>query len=131
MLAFEVGPGCIQAIYERYRELHPQLLVNKYKEGVHSYDAEADILEVFAYYQGEKGTSPADEGTILRFIEAKDLNDKVCKLPGMKAVSAKFHTSCSSAYFDHWVSNGKSRYLRQLQLSSSIHLSSWQCLKQC
>ena len=114
VLAFEVGSGCIQAIYERYHDLHPQLLVDKYREGVKSYDSDVDILEVFAYYKGEKGTSPADEGTILRFIETKGLRNSVCKLPGIKSVPAKFHPSCSSAYFDHWVSNGKCHRLEKL-----------------
>jgi hypothetical protein len=110
VLAFEVGSGCLQDIYRRYHDLHPQLLVDRYKEGIKSYDTEADVVEVFAYYKGEKGISLPDEGTILRFMETKKSSqDKVCKLPGILSVPAKFHASCSSAYFDHWVSNVFSR----------------------
>ena len=107
VLAFQVGSGCLNEIYQRYHDLHPDLLIDCYKEGVKSYETGDDILEVFAYYKGEKSTSPADEGTILRFIETNGSRDKVCKLPGIKSVPAKFHHSCSSAYFDHWVSNGE------------------------
>ena len=108
VLAFEVGSDCLNNIYQRYHTLHSQLLVDGFKCGVKSYDEEADILEVYAYYQGDKGVSPADEGTILRFIEAKETSkNKVYKLPGIVTIPAKFHPTCSSAYFDHWVSNGE------------------------
>jgi hypothetical protein len=39
-----------------------------------------NILEVFAYYQGEKKTSDEDRGTVLRFIELTHENVHV--LPG-------------------------------------------------
>ena len=108
VLAFEVGPGCLQQIYLRYKTLHPQLIVEKYVEEVQSYEGEASILEVYAYYTGDKSISPADEGTILRFMETDTFcNDALCKLPGIVSTPAKFHLSCASAYFDHWVSNGK------------------------
>ena len=107
VLAFEVGTGCLQKIYERYRDLHPRLLVDKYQRDVRSYPPEADVLEAFAYYEGEQNSSSADEGTVLRFIEAKYSDDELCKLPGIIPMPAKFHQSCSTAYFDHWVSNGE------------------------
>lgn len=123
VLAFEVGSGCLQDIYRRYHDLHPQLLVDRYKEGIKSYDTEADVLEVFAYYKGEKGISLPDEGTILRFMETKESSqDKVCKLPGILSVPAKFHASCSSAYFDHWVSNGECNRLCHLYSTNKLNI---------
>eukprot|EP00804_Cyclotella_cryptica_P005646 CCRYP_000041-RA/>CCRYP_000041-RA protein AED:0.08 eAED:0.08 QI:234/1/1/1/1/0.87/8/1429/370 len=110
VLAFEVGPGCLQEIHQRYSQLHPQLLVDQYKDGVQTYENEVSVLEVFAYYTGDKGVSSPDEGTILRFLEGNDLDaEERCKLPGMVSVPAKFHHSSHPAYFDHWVSNVFSR----------------------
>ena len=117
VLAFEVGTGCLKKIYQRYHDLHPQLLVDKYQRGVRSYAPEADVLEAFAYYEGEQHSSSTDEGTVLRFIETADSDRKVCKLPGIISMAAKFHPSCSTAYFDHWVSNVFSRtgFLKTLE----------------
>lgn len=130
VLAFEVGRNCINDIYHRYHTLHPQLLVDGFQDGVKSYEEEADVLEVYAYYQGEKGVSPADEGTILRFIEPKESRkNKVCKLPGIVTLPAKFHPTSSSAYFDHWVSNGEvakgftTLYDRMLDTTSCLNIS--------
>lgn len=108
MLAFEVGSGCLGQIYKRYSDLHPNLLPNEYKQGVKKYDNEACMFEVFAYYQGEENVSSADEGTRLRFVEPIQPRFGKCVLPGMCSVDATFQDSCQPAYFDHWVSNGKS-----------------------
>ena len=114
VLAFEVGPGCLDQIFSRYSKLHPSLLSDEYKEGVKVYDNEAKILEVYAYYQGEKHVSnAADEGTKLRFVEPMDgvSSSKKYKLPGIASVPAEFR-SCHPAYFDHWVSNGRRTILQ-------------------
>ena len=66
------------------------------------------MFEVFAYYQGEENVLTADEGTRLRFVEPIKPSVGKCVLPGMCSVDATFQDSCQPAYFDHWVSNGKS-----------------------
>ena len=66
------------------------------------------MFEVFAYYRGEENVLTADEGTRLRFVEPIKPNFCKCVLPGMCSVDATFQDSCQPAYFDHWVSNGKS-----------------------
>jgi hypothetical protein len=114
VLAFEVGNHCLEGIFNRYAELHPELLPKEFKSGPVEYNKESRILEVFAYYKGEKGTSPADEGTMLRFIEpilveyVEPSAKKACKLPGIVPVEASF-SHCHPAFFDHWVSNVISR----------------------
>ncbi len=110
VLAFEVGKGCIEEVFKRYSRMHPFLLPEEYKVGPRVYNDEVMVLEVFAYYKGEKQVSGADEGTRLRFLETIGDGSNLqgsCKLPGVAPVHAKFHSSCHSAYFDHWVSNGK------------------------
>ena len=109
VLAFEVGHNCLEEIFRRYSDLHPNLLPKEYKKGIRPYEKEAKVLEVFAYYREEKSISPADEGTLLRFIEPIE-SESSCKLPGIVPIHAKFHSSCCPAYFDHWVSNGKRGY---------------------
>ena len=44
-------------------------------------------FQVFAYYQGETGSSDADPGTLLRFVEEKD-GSKFWVLPGIQPVEA-------------------------------------------
>mmetsp|Transcript_11403 Transcript_11403/g.21044 ORF Transcript_11403/g.21044 Transcript_11403/m.21044 type:complete len:703 (-) Transcript_11403:90-2198(-) len=107
VLAFEVGPDCLDQIFRRYSELHPNLLPSEYKQGVKVYENEANVFEVFAYYKGEQTVSIADQGTKLRFVEpvnSKSGSNGRCKLPGIISLPAEFH-SCHPAYFDHWVSN--------------------------
>ena len=97
-------------IFRRYSDLHPNLLPSEYKHGVKVYENEANVFEVFAYYKGEQTISVADEGTKLRFVEPVNSKSGLhgrCKLPGIISLPAEFH-SCHPAYFDHWVSNGKS-----------------------
>lgn len=68
------------------------------------------MYEVYAYYKGEKNALIADEGTRLRFVESASVESRLdgnCSLPGITLVDAEFHSS-HPAYFDHWVSNGKS-----------------------
>jgi hypothetical protein len=115
VLAFEVGHQCLEGIFRRYAEKHPELVPKEFKNGPVEYNNEARILEVFAYYKGERGMSPADEGTMLRFIEpiiVKDMEssaaNNTCKLPGIVPVDASF-SHCHPAFFDHWVSNVISR----------------------
>ena len=73
----------------------------------------AKILEVYAYYQGEKFVTDADRGTVLRFIESTPLSTKQegtgCKLPGLLPVHATFDGAFLPCYCDHWVSNVVSR----------------------
>ena len=86
------------------------------------------VLEVFAYYRGEKG-GEADHGTRLRFVQTvpgsgtggevgdgngdndgdndNDGEGRFCALPGLEPVHAVFDSTCLPAYFDHWVSNGE------------------------
>lgn len=95
-------------ISNRYSELHPNLVPTEYKEVAKVYDNEARVLEVYAYYEGDKNVSNADEGTRLRFVEPIDTNTHQsnckCILPGISSLSAEFGSS-QPAYFDHWVSN--------------------------
>jgi hypothetical protein len=109
VMAFEVGHQCLEGIFHRYDEKHPELVPKEFKNGPVEYDTEARIFEVFAYYKGERGMSPADEGTMLRFIEPIKSNaTNTCKLPGIVPVNASF-SQCHPAFFDHWVSNVISR----------------------
>ena len=105
VLAFEVGTGFLDMIFGRYAELHPNLLPTEYKHGAVLYEHEARMFEVFAYYQGDKRISSADEGTRLRFLESVTETSCYCIIPGIANVEAEF-VSCHPAYFDHWVSNG-------------------------
>ncbi|CAJ1397729.1 unnamed protein product [Effrenium voratum] len=104
VLGFKVKPGELDGICKRYAEKHPKLL----REGMPKEYPGAKILEVFAYYQGETGTSDQDPGTVLRFVEgAEDADFWV--LPGLKPTAAAFDSSAVPAYCDHWVSNVVSR----------------------
>jgi len=106
VLGFTVAPGSFDRLLAKYTELHPKLVLpdmpKQYKG--------ARILEVYAYYLGEKCTSDADRGTVLRFVE-------VCEgsaadfwvLPGVGKVDATFEATSLPAYCDHWVSNVVSR----------------------
>ena len=123
-------------MYQRYLTLHPKLLVGDYVNGVQSYKNEDDgsstivckILEVYSYYQNDKG-GDVDKGTKLRFIQRIDLNsgdgsgsgsgdgdiirngdNHYHSLPGILPIDATFDETCMSAYCDHWVSNGKYLY---------------------
>mmetsp|Transcript_25408 Transcript_25408/g.48640 ORF Transcript_25408/g.48640 Transcript_25408/m.48640 type:complete len:672 (+) Transcript_25408:64-2079(+) len=108
VLGFLVSAGGIDMIRARYAELHPKLIM---PDSPHSYPG-AKVLEVFAYYMGEKLETDADTGTMLRFIEVLDEKSDasdVWVLPGIKRISAVFDGFSQPAYCDHWVSNVFSR----------------------
>ena len=64
-LGFQVGQGDLDQIAAQYRAKHPKLLVH---EGILEYPEQGfRIFEVFAYYQGKKLSSKADQGTVIRF----------------------------------------------------------------
>ena len=112
VLGFEVAAGELDVVLERYRRLHPKLLVDG---AVHSYEdaaGRARVLDVFAYYTGEKTESDADTGTTIRFVERTSSAagaPSAPALPGMVAVEASFPAGVLPAYCDHWVSNVRSR----------------------
>jgi len=65
VLGFAVSAGGVDAIRAKYAELHPKLLL---PDTPTTYPG-AKVLEVFAYYTGEKLTTDADPGTMIRFVE--------------------------------------------------------------
>mmetsp|Transcript_15957 Transcript_15957/g.49642 ORF Transcript_15957/g.49642 Transcript_15957/m.49642 type:complete len:724 (+) Transcript_15957:73-2244(+) len=105
VLGFLVPAGGVEKIRARYAELHPKLLL----PGTPCSYQGAKVLEVFAYYRGEKGISDADPGTVLRFVELEGDGSSHWVLPGVKRVEAAFDGVSASAYCDHWVSNVVSR----------------------
>jgi len=105
VLGFQVKPGQLDSIVAKYAEKHPKLLpagMPKEYDGVR-------ILEVYAYYQGEKCSSDADCGTMLRFVETSKKDADFWVLPGIRKVPATFDPTGLAAYCDHWVSNVVSR----------------------
>jgi len=107
VLGFLVSAGGIDTIRAKYAELHPKLII---PGSPHSYLG-AKVLEVFAYYTGEKLETDADTGTMLRFIEVleEDAASDIWVLPGIEKISAVFDGISQPAYCDHWVSNVFSR----------------------
>ena len=105
-MAFEVGTDALQLIHRRYSKLHPNLLPIEYENGSVSYDGEARVLEVFAYYEGDKRDGVVDAGTRLRFLATCRSGGAGGALPGIVSVNAEFG-DVRPAYFDHWVSNGE------------------------
>lgn len=114
VLAFEVTDGNIDALYDRYKSMHPELIVPDYKNGALLYDEhghEVKMLEVYSYYKNEKG-GMIDCGTKLRFYQTNRSSEVITNkspLPGLESVEAKFDSTCMAAYCDHWVSNVISR----------------------
>jgi hypothetical protein len=108
VLAFEATPGSLETIYQRYKEMHPKLLL---PTPIFQYEGGTKVLEVFAFYLGEKCQSEPDVGTKLRFIESSSSSSAStrasCVLPGLQHINAEFDDSSQPAYCDHWVSNGK------------------------
>eukprot|EP00041_Stephanoeca_diplocostata_P023835 m.593724 g.593724 ORF g.593724 m.593724 type:complete len:174 (+) comp22394_c0_seq3:624-1145(+) len=103
VLAFEVTQGGVNAVAEKYQQLHPDLVVAP----VHEYDSHK-IFEVYAYYKGDVRASEADKGTILRFVEQTSNCTEF--LPGLSMVAdVQFPENARPLYFDHWVSNVVSR----------------------
>ena len=109
VLAFNVSEK-LERIRDRYAALHPKLLILGSADIVEYNEDGYKVFEVYAYYKGEKFTSQADCGTILRFVEKSqtDVNSLI-PLPGLKAIDAKFNQMSQAAYCDHWVSNVVSR----------------------
>jgi len=101
-LGFEVSKGDVDKIRANYAELHPKLLVS---DAPRQY-GDTRVLEVYAYYKGEKLVSDADKGTVLRFVEQ---GEDMYVLPGVEKVEASFDSSTVPLYCDHWVSNVNSR----------------------
>jgi len=104
VLGFSVASGGLENIFQNYKALHPKLLHDAQPRELDG----AKVLEVYAYYKGEKSVSDADEGTLLRFVEEQD-SSKFWVLPGVKQVDATFDEHSAPAYCDHWVSNVISR----------------------
>eukprot|EP00929_Paragymnodinium_shiwhaense_P003041 TRINITY_DN103432_c0_g1_i1.p1 TRINITY_DN103432_c0_g1~~TRINITY_DN103432_c0_g1_i1.p1 ORF type:complete len:732 (-),score=93.24 TRINITY_DN103432_c0_g1_i1:11-2206(-) len=105
VLGFDVSPGGVAAIHRRYEELHPKLIASETVDE----SSGTKVLEVYAYYTGDVGTSAADEGTLLRFVERPSSDTEHYILPGLTRVDADFDGVSQPAYCDHWVSNVVSR----------------------
>merc|ERR1712061_99664 len=106
VLGFAVTSGSVEAIRAKYAELHPKLLLPNMPI---TYGG-MKVLEVYAYYTGEKCTTDADTGTMIHFVEVcDDGKTDLCVLPGLPRVEAKYDGASQSAYCDHWVSNVVSR----------------------
>ena len=116
MLGFELEAGQLDLVLARYDALHPELIVAP----PHHYPDGTRVLDVFAYYRGEKGDGDgADPGTVLRFLERGEAGEggeggeggTACSplLPGLEPVAAIFAPAVLPAYCDHWVSNVVSR----------------------
>jgi hypothetical protein len=112
VLAFNVNN--IRTLHDKYLQLHPTL-IDSFTEDAQN---NALVLEVFAYYHKRDSNTPDNEarqvdmGTILRFVEFKDQDNKTtdpilrsCMLFGMDYCQAIFDDSSMPAYCDHWVSN--------------------------
>lgn len=108
VLGFAVSSGGVDAIRAKYAELHPKLLI---PGNPNSYPG-TRVLEVYAYYQGEKLVTDADKGTVLRFVEIVEdplESYELWVLPGIHKIHAEFDGISQPAYCDHWVSNVFSR----------------------
>ena len=116
VLGFEVALGDLDKVLERYRRLHPKLLVDG---EAHAYESggAVRVLDVFAFYAGSKGESAADVGTCIRFVERASNDHADMPLPGLQGLPAAFPPDVLPAYCDHWVSNVRSRvgFLETLQ----------------
>ena len=134
VLAFEVAPGSLQGIHERYAKMHANLLMGPIQEysDVRKVTVDGKVqdvemgsfksLEVYAYYHA--GTTNADKGTALRFSErsgsfagTRGFGNPHGVLPGLTDVPAVFDGTSCSAYSDHWVSNviDRNEFLKTLE----------------
>jgi hypothetical protein len=124
VLGFEVLCGELERIFERYKKLHPNLLVcddittytdsrviqNSINISRNVEMGRLSLLEVYAYY---KDTSmEADTGTVLRFVERQGsfasspgFSNPEGVLPGLRDADPHFDGTSIPAYSDHWVSN--------------------------
>ncbi|KAL7576276.1 hypothetical protein ACA910_018101 [Epithemia clementina (nom. ined.)] len=107
VLAFLVDN--VELVYERYKEHHPDLVSHYgvFQQRLDNEVFDVKILEVFAFYRGQKGGQPreADKGTVLRFMQIPPEHQQQKHLPGMQRVDATFDELSVPAYCDHWVSN--------------------------
>jgi len=125
VLGFEVARGELETILERYKRLHPKLLISDQiavytdtrsighgtvaKRTIET--GRMSILEVYAYYR-QDASSETDTGTVLRFVErdgsfasAPGFANPEGVLPGLRDSDAHFDGTSIPAYSDHWVSN--------------------------
>ena len=74
-------------VLQRYRTLHPKLLWPSPAS-----TPTACVLDVLAYYAGEKGESEADTGTVIRPLSgaARPTRAVPPPLPGLSPVAAEF-----------------------------------------
>jgi len=105
VLAFNVAPGGLEIIRNRYAHMHPKLLLHDVPKEYNGFK----VLDVFAYYQGEIGQSDEDRGTLIRFVEPQQDSPDILALPGIEKVEAVFDEFTLPVYCDHWVSNVMSR----------------------
>ena len=104
VLAFELAHGDLDKVLARYEEQHPKLIVAPPRK----YQCGTRVLDVFAYYTGDKCTSDADPGTLIRFVERIGGCGSL-PLPGLSAVEAEFEKGVQPAYCDHWVHSARLR----------------------
>eukprot|EP00616_Rhizochromulina_sp_CCMP1243_P008937 CAMPEP_0118962078 /NCGR_PEP_ID=MMETSP1173-20130426/542_1 /TAXON_ID=1034831 /ORGANISM="Rhizochromulina marina cf, Strain CCMP1243" /LENGTH=689 /DNA_ID=CAMNT_0006910297 /DNA_START=23 /DNA_END=2092 /DNA_ORIENTATION=+ len=118
VLGFEVPCGELDTVLANYKAKHAKLLLTDqphcYVENIpgKSSPVTVRVLDVYAYYQGEVGVSPEDQGTVIRFVErSADVKGEAnfLPLPGLELQRACFDAHCFEAYCDHWVSNVTSR----------------------
>jgi len=105
VLGFAMQAGGVEQLHARYRERHPKLLLTQTPD---EYDG-TKVLEVYAYYKGERATTDADPATVLRFVESSVAKPGFVVLPGLQPVAADFDGTSLPAFCDHWVSNVFSR----------------------
>lgn len=105
VLGFKTGAGGVDKIYNKYKELHPKLLL---PETPRVYGS-VKVLEAYCFYKGEKCVSDADTGSIIRFVEGADSVPGQWAFPGLEKVEAAFDGITLPAFCDHWVSNVISR----------------------
>jgi hypothetical protein len=126
VLGFEVSCGELHVILERYKKLHPSLLISDdiatytdtrvIRRGANQSSTiemgRMSLLEVYAYYKPGSLLSEADTGTVLRFVERQGsfasspgFSNPEGVLPGLCDTDPHFDGTSIPAYSDHWVSN--------------------------
>jgi len=105
VLGFKTPKGGVEMIRKKYAALHPKLLL----PGTPLTYGDVKVLEVYAYYKGDKCVTDADPGAIIRFVEGADTRMGQWWFPGLEKVDADFDDTTASAFSDHWVSNVISR----------------------
>jgi hypothetical protein len=116
--------GELERIFERYKKLHPNLLVcddittytdtrviqNSINISRNVEMGRLSLLEVYAYYKD--ASMEPDTGTVLRFVERQGsfasspgFSNPEGVLPGLRDADPHFDGTSIPAYSDHWVSN--------------------------